>query len=284
MDPQVVLISGASAGFGEVCAAELARLGHRVYGTSRNACFPDALERQGGPLMIPMDVRQEASVRAATDFVVRHEGRVDVVVNNAGVGLAGAIEDCSIEEARALFDTNFFGALRVCRAVLPRMREQHSGLIVNIGSLGGSIAIPFQGLYSASKNALAAMTDALRMELRPFGIRVTLLEPGDFKTRFTENRVFSADSRMSSPYQERCRTAVARMEHDEQHGADPRELAELLVRLVAHPRPRPHYRLGLWFQKLVAVLRPIVPAALFEKGILFYYEGVKSRRSESPVP
>ncbi len=269
---QVVLITGASSGLGQVCAQHLADLGHRVYGTSRRAALPGPAESGSSPVMIPMDVCREDSVRAALDLVLEREGRIDVVINNAGVGLAGAIEDCSAEETRELFETNFFGVLRVCRAVLPTMREQHSGLIVNIGSLGGIVAIPFQGMYSASKSALGMLSDALRMEVRRFGVRVTLIEPGDFKTEFTGNRVFSAASQTNPAYTERCRKAVAVMEHDEQNGADPRQLAELVARVIGQASPKPRYRVGMPVQKLIVALRPFIPGVFFEKFIGSYYK------------
>lgn len=269
---KVVLITGASAGFGDACAAHLAGLGHRVYGTSRRAEFPGADTSEAFPCMIPMDVCDEASVARAVEFVTKVEGRIDIVVNNAGVGLAGSVEDTSVEEAKALFETNFFGALRVCRAVLPGLRAQRSGLIVNISSLGGLVTIPFQGFYSASKYALESMTDALRMELASFGVRVVLIEPGDFKTGFTDSRVFSAAADASSAYHERCQRAVAVMEHDEQNGADPRQLAELLARIIADPSPRPRYPIGALGQRLGVAARRFVPTRFLDKALSTIYK------------
>ena len=177
MPRSVVLITGASSGFGEACADHLARRGYRVYGTSRRARFPEGGAEEN-PRMIPMDVCDDDSVRAAVEFVLAAEGRLDVVVNNAGLGMAGAVEDTSLEEARALFETNFFGMHRVCRAVLPTLRAQRSGLIVNISSIGGLIAIPFQGFYSASKFATEALTEALRMDYDAFGRVLSDTNPG----------------------------------------------------------------------------------------------------------
>ena len=131
------------------------------------------------------------SVEQAVATVLGREGRLDIVVNNAGMGIAGPVEDTSIEQAKRQLEVNFFGAFRVCRAVLPAMRRQRSGYIVNIGSIGGLIAIPYQSMYSASKFALEGLSEALRMEVRPFGIRVVIIEPGDHKTALTENRQFS---------------------------------------------------------------------------------------------
>jgi len=269
---RVVLISGASSGFGRACAEHLSQLGHRVYGTSRRAPLPDGEDTGPGPWLLPMDVREDTSVRAAVDFVLRREGRLDVVVNNAGVGIAGAVEETTPEEARDLFETNFFGVHRVCRAVLPTLRAQGSGLIVNVSSLGGLVTIPFQGFYSASKFALESMSEALRMELKPHGVQVTLLEPGDFKTDFTANRVFAAGSRGESVYAERCRRAIAVMEHDERNGADPAALARLLARLMERRSPRTRYPVGMFFQKLLVGCKRLLPAGLLERGIMAYYK------------
>ncbi|MCP3987151.1 MAG: SDR family oxidoreductase [bacterium] len=269
---KVVLITGASAGFGKASAEHLARLGHRVYGTSRRAEFPGSDQLAGAPLMIPMDVCDDASVGRAVEFVLEQNARIDVVVNNAGVGLAGAVEDTSVEEAKALFETNFFGVLRVCRAVLPTLRAQREGLIVNVSSLGGLVTIPFQGFYSASKYALESISDALRMELRAFGVRVVLLEPGDFKTDFTDSRVFSAGSRDGSAYQERCQRAVAVMERDEQGGADPRLFAESLAKIIASSSPGNRYPVGALGQRLGVAARRVLPSALLDSALRAVYK------------
>jgi short-subunit dehydrogenase len=272
MKSKIVLITGASAGFGSASAEHLARLGHRVYGTSRRADFPASVGSPSAVQMIPMDVCDDDSVRRAIDFVHKQEGRIDVVVNNAGIGLAGAIEDTAVEEAKSLFETNFFGVLRVCRTVLPILRAQGSGLIINVSSLGGLVTIPFQGFYSASKYALESMSDAMRMELQPFGIRVALIEPGDFKTGFTESRIFSAEAGEGSIYRESCQRAVAVMEHDEQNGADPRLFAELLARIIDDPSPRNRYPVGALGQRLAVAARRFVPSALLDKALSAIYK------------
>ena len=272
MTSKIILITGASAGFGHASAEHLLRLGHRVYGTSRRAEFPDSAGPLSSLQMIPMDVCDDESVRRAVDYVQKQEGRIDVVVNNAGVGLAGAVEDTSIEEAKALFETNFFGVLRVCRAVLPILRAQKSGLIVNVSSLGGLVTIPFQGFYSASKYALESMSDAMRMELRPFGVRVSLIEPGDFKTGFTESRIFTADAGEGSIYHDSCQRAVAVMEHDEQNGADPKQFAALLAKIIAEPSPRNRYPVGAFGQRLGVAARRVVPSAFLDKALSLIYK------------
>jgi len=267
----VVLITGASSGIGKACAERLARRGYRVFGTSRRAPFPPAPTPPGQPVMLQMDVTQDESVRRAVDFIVREAGRLDVVVNNAGFGIAGAVEDTSMEEAKSQLETNFFGVLRVCRAALPVMRAQGEGLIVNISSLGGVIALPFQALYSASKFAVEGLTEALRLEVRPFGIRVTRIEPGDMRTGFTDQRVrVAAWTRESAygPYAERVLQVV---EHDERSGGSPEAVAALLERIIRSSNPAPRYRVGPAFQRLAAILKGILPARLFEWALAKYY-------------
>jgi len=176
---RVVLITGASRGIGKACAERLVAEGDNVYGTSRH---PEAENGDRNLHMLAMDVNRDESVNAAVNKILAVERRIDVVINNAGFGIAGSVEDTSVEEGKSLFETNFFGVLRVCRAVLPTMRNMGRGTIINISSLGGRIGLPYQGLYSATKFAIEGLSEALRMELRQFGIDVTLVEPGDVCT------------------------------------------------------------------------------------------------------
>ena len=264
MDREIVLITGASSGIGRACAQHLAQRGYRVYGTSRRAPLPPDPAAPGSPVMIRMDVDQDESVSQAVEFILREEGRLDVVVNNAGFGIAGAVEDTSMGEARAQMETNFFGVLRVCRAVLPAMRERRAGLIVNVSSLGGVIALPYQALYSASKFAVEGLTEALRMEVKQFGIRVALLEPGDCSTQFTANRCVVEAGQLNGPYTERFDHMIKTVEADEQGGCPPEKIAHALERIIRQPSPRPRYRHGPAIQSLAASLKGILPGKLFE--------------------
>src|ERR1700733_9888901 len=202
---RVVLVTGTSSGFGRAIAAALARDGHRVFASTRgsDAAVPGAPH-------VTLDVTDAASV-ADCVAAVMNAGRIDVLINNAGLGIAGAIEDTSDDEAHAQFDANFFGMHRMCRAVLPHMRQQGGGFIINMSSLAGQIAIPFQGFYSASKFAIEGYTEALRMEVRSFGVRVSMIEPGDFATAFTMNRRMTGGHAPESPYYRLCESAVERM-------------------------------------------------------------------------
>lgn len=261
---KVVLVTGGSSGIGAACARRLAERGHRVYGTSRRPAEAPAGAARAFTLL-PMDVTDAASVQAAVDRVLAEAGRIDVVVNNAGIGYAGAVEDTSLAEARATFETNFFGALRVCKAVLPAMRAQGAGLIVNVSSIGGLMGLPYQGLYSASKYALEGLSEALRIEVRPFGVRVVLVEPGDIRTAFTANRrsVQRAED-PASPYREQYRRTLARIEADEVGGAPPEVVARTVARIVANPRPRLRYVVGPFYEQVAVWIKRLVPAGLFE--------------------
>jgi NAD(P)-dependent dehydrogenase (short-subunit alcohol dehydrogenase family) len=170
----VILVTGASTGIGRATAKLLASKGYQVYGAVRS---PERVEPLPGVELVRVDVRDDASVAAGVDVVLRKAGRIDVLLNNAGYNLVGAVEETSIEQAQALFDTNVFGVLRMIRAVLPSMRRERSGLIINVSSVLGFLPAPFMGLYASSKHAIEGLSESLDHEVRGLGIRVTLVEP-----------------------------------------------------------------------------------------------------------
>lgn len=265
---KVVLISGASSGIGRACAARLAQRGHIVYGTTRqNTAQASSPE---GVRMLSMNVNDEQSVAAAVEEVLRQSGRVDVAVNNAGFGIAGAVEETSPEEARNLLETNLLGVLRVCRQVLPEMRTQSQGIIVNISSLAGRVGLPFQGMYSATKFALEGLSEALRMEVRGFGIRVVVIAPGDFSTEFTTNRRMIVAG-PESAYREPLQRALNRAEADERGGTHPEQLARLLQRVVEGRGRKNWYSCGALSQRLAVGLRPYIPRGMYERGMMRHY-------------
>ena len=204
-------------------------------------------------------------------MILAREGRLDVLVNNAGFGIAGAIEETSIEEAVAQFEVNFFGVVRMCRAALPVMRQQRSGYIINIGSIGGLIAIPYQGLYSASKFALEGLSESLRLEVGPFGVHVVIIEPGDHHTSFTENRRMALAAVRGSAYQDHFERAIARMAHDEQAGPVPDGIARLVHKVIKDPKPRLRYTTGPAAQRAAVWLKRTMPYAIVEKIMQVYY-------------
>ena len=261
----VVLITGASSGIGKACAEHLKDKGYHVYGTSRRAWDDIKVEGKGGGFikMVQMDVRDDASVKAAVEHIVDAEGGIDVAINCAGYALAGAVEDTAPEEAMAEFDTNFFGVLRVCRAVLPHMRRKGRGLIINISSVAGFFAIPYQSMYSASKYALEALSQAMRMEVKPFGIKVALIEPGDVRTGFTASRTWAEASKGDTPYKERCQKAIAAMEKSEMNGPGPEIVVKALSKIIESKDPPIKTVVGADY-KFIAFLKRLVPDRFVE--------------------
>lgn len=262
---KVVLVTGAASGLGRAGAAHLAGAGHRVFGGDLvDASAP-------GVTGLRLDVRDEDSAAAAVERVVTDAGRLDVLVNNAGFGIAGAVEDTSLDEARDQMDVNFFGVLTMVRAVLPLMRRQGFGRLIMTSSIGGLIPLPFQGLYSASKFAVEGLSEALAEEVRPFGISVVLVEPADFRTGFTaaRRRVAAADT--GSAYLEDFNRALGVIESDERNGTDPQVIGPLLEKIIAARRPRLRYTVGSSSERLAVVLRRALPARAFLPIIEHHY-------------
>jgi NAD(P)-dependent dehydrogenase (short-subunit alcohol dehydrogenase family) len=255
---RVVLVTGAGSGLGRAAAGHLAGRGHTVYGGDL------AEVTAPGVRGIHLDVRDEGSAARAVRTVLDAEGRLDVLVNNAGNGVAGAVEETSLEEARGQLEVNFFGVLVMARAVLPVLRGQRSGTVVNVSSLGGLVGLPFQGLYSASKFAVEGLSEALRAEVAPFGVHVVLVEPADFATGFTAaRRLTAAAGREESPYRAAFAATLRVIEADEGHGSEPALVGPLLERIVEARRPRLRYTVGAPSERLAAGLKRLLPARVF---------------------
>jgi NAD(P)-dependent dehydrogenase (short-subunit alcohol dehydrogenase family) len=269
----VVLITGTSSGIGRACATYLHQCGYRVYGTSRQASALSQVDTQPPETftVIPMDVTSDASVATGVQTILAREGRLDAVVNNAGVSLIGAVEDTLLEEARLQLETNFFGVLRVCQHVLPAMRYQQAGCIVNISSMGGLIGLPFQAIYSASKFALEGFSEALRLEVWPYGIRVVLIEPGDFRTAITSHRHIARGAQPTSVYARRFIHARAVIEANEVHGSAPERIAYQLERILRYSSPRLRYPIGSVAERIGLRLKQVIPSAWFEWVVRWYY-------------
>jgi NAD(P)-dependent dehydrogenase (short-subunit alcohol dehydrogenase family) len=263
----VILVTGTSSGFGRAIALALHARGDQVFGTSRSAQPPDAPFPQ-----LRLEVTDEASGEAAVAAVLKQAGRLDAVVNNAGSGLAGAIEETSVAEAQAQLDTNFFGVHRVCKAVLPHFRQQGHGRIVTIGSLAGLISIPFQGFYCASKFALEAYCAALRLEVKPFGVKVSLVEPGDFSTGFTANRRRNAQLTPERAYAARLERAVAVFARDEQANPDLQPVVKAALRALDSASPPLHLPAATLVQRFLAAVAPFLPGRFFEWAMSKIYD------------
>jgi NAD(P)-dependent dehydrogenase (short-subunit alcohol dehydrogenase family) len=258
---RVVLITGASSGVGHSTARLLAQQGYTVFGTSR---APTSAEPLANLTMVALDVRSDASVAACVNTVSSQAGRVDVLVNNAGYELAGALEEYSIDEAKAQFETNFFGVVRMTKAVLPFMRRQKHGQIVNITSLSGLSSIPFLGMYSASKFAVEGYTEALRLELKPLNIRVSQIEPGFLKSPMMDKRQVAAE-RIGDyePWRQRAFKAIR---DAEEKGLRPERVVETVSKILAGPAPRLRYLVG-GQANVVSRLKRFFPEHAFEMGV-----------------
>lgn len=258
---KVALITGASSGIGKCTAEELMNHGFRVYGVSRSG-GQDRRSKDGFVRMLCMDVCDGASIRRAVGEVIAKEGRIDILINGAGIGICGAVEDCSAEDAVKQMDTNYFGIVRMLNAVLPHMRERRNGLIINIGSVGGIFSIPFQTLYSSSKFAVEALTEGLRMELKPWGIKAALIEPGDTKTGFTGARRY-AEGTGNSAYEGAFKNSIAQMEKDEQNGMPPSSVTKAILSLIKSKNPPVRRTVGIKY-KLFVGLKRFLPARIVE--------------------
>ena len=257
---RVVLITGASSGVGQSTARLLSQRGYQVLGTSRN---PAVAEQIQGVEMLPLDVRSDDSARACLDAVTRGAGRLDILVNNAGYELAGALEESSVDEAKAQFETNFFGIVRMVKAVLPVVRRQRNGQIINISSLSGMIPIPFMGIYSASKFAVEGYTEALRHELKPFHIHVSLIEPGFLHTAMASHRQVTTERIVEyEPWRQRSFDAIR---GHEERGPGPELVARTVLRIAASKAPRLRYFTGRQ-ARVVTGLRRFLPERAFERG------------------
>lgn len=262
----IILITGITSGFGRAMAQKLASDGHKVYGTHRKEC-----ERIPGVTYIRADVRSDEDCRAAVEQVVAAEGRIDVFINNAGMGIGGPLEFCSLESAQLQMDTNWMGMVRFLHYVLPVMRAQKAGKILCFSSIGGLMGLPFQGLYSASKFAIEGYCEALRMEVKGFGIDVVVIEPGDFATAFTAQRKSVADKEAYEVYKTYA-ASLSSIENDEQTGLKPEYLAEKISRIVMKKRPRCSYVISTFEQYLSTILKRILPTRWFEAILSSYYK------------
>ena len=259
-DTKVVLVTGASSGNGQATAQLLSQHGHQVFGTSRH---PESSEEASDCKMLTLEVCSDSSVAACVKSVLEQAGRIDVLVNNAGYEQGGALEEVSLDEAHAQFETNFFGVMRMVKAVLPSMRKQKSGQIINISSLAGLVGTPFLGTYTASKFALEGYTEALRHEVKPFNIQVSLVEAGFLNTPLKSKRQLAAQP--ISDYEEWRTRAMNTIREDEEKGPDAGLIADTILKIVETKTPHLRNIVGQQAKQVTRVRR-LVPEAMFEQG------------------
>jgi len=264
---KVVLITGGSSGIGKSIGEFLHHKGFVVYGTSRN---PERALNSVFPL-ITLDGRNADSIHLAVAEVLAATGKLDVVINNAGVGITGPLEEIPMEEIKNNFETNFFGPIEVMKAVLPQMRAQRSGLIINITSIAGYMGLPYRSVYSASKGALELITEALRMEVKSFGIQITNIAPGDFATNIAAGR-FHAPVLQGSDYERVYGDTLKAMNEHVAGGSNPNEMAEAVYGIIQNPSPKIHYKVGAFMQKFSIVLKRVLPDKMYEKMLMNHYK------------
>lgn len=253
---KVVLITGGSSGIGLATANAFQKEDFCVYTLSRKTAeTPSSMH-------LCADVTDETAVNNAIAAVLAREGRLDILVNCAGFGISGAVEFTSLADAKRQFDVNFFGMVNVCKAVLPQMRKQGGGRIVNVSSVAAPVAIPFQAFYSASKAAINAYTCALTNEVRPFGISVTAVQPGDIQTGFTAAREKTVCG--DDVYEGRISRSVARMEHDETHGMQPERVGQFICKVARKRRVKPLYTVGFSY-RCVCLLCKLLPCGALNR-------------------
>jgi NADP-dependent 3-hydroxy acid dehydrogenase YdfG len=256
---KVILITGISSGFGKQTARLLSEKGHKVYGTVRKET-----EQENEVTYLKMDLMNYESIKLAVSAILEKEGRIDMLINNAGMHTGGPIETSPLENIKLQMDTNFLGMVNLTREVLPEMRKQGGGTIINFSSIGGLMGLPFQAFYSAGKFAIEGFSEALRMEVRQFNIKIIVINPGDFHTNNSANRRnFLAPTDAGDPYHEQYLKTMAIIEKDEANGWEPKALAKKLVRIVECKNPRHRYIIASFEQKLAVVLKYILPVKFF---------------------
>jgi len=250
-DKKIAVITGASKGIGRATAALLVEKGYTVYTLSRSFCD------LAGVISLICDITDSRKLKEAIDIVYTAEKKIDVLINNAGTGISGSIEKTVPLDARKLFDLNFFAAFEAIKYTVPYMRERKSGKIINIGSVAGSMHVPFQAFYSASKAAVEALSNCLRGELAPFNIKIATVMPGDTRTNFTDAR--EKDFEKDDPdYGSRIYRSIKLMEEDERKGMHPIKVAQVIYKAISQKNPKPVYIAGFYY-KFFMLLNKILP-------------------------
>jgi len=264
---KIVLITGGSSGIGKSIGEYLTKKEYRVYGTSRS---PENYKNSKFPL-VKLDVTNPNSIEKCVKELLEETTKIDVLINNAGIGITGPMEEIPMAEMKNNFETNLFGPIGMINAVLPNMRSHKSGLIINITSIAGFMGLPFRGVYSASKGAFELITEAYRMELKAFGVQMTNVAPGDFSTNIADGR-YHAPLLKNSPYKETYGTTLELLNDHVDKGENPKILAKVVHKIIKTKQPKIHYKVGAFLQKFSIILKRILPDKTFERLLMSFYK------------
>ena len=263
---KVVLITGASSGLGLAIADYLAKRNFIVYGTSRNISGESYSFKS-----LQMDVGSTESIKSAIAKIVQTEGKIDVVINNAGLGIAGPVEHLVEADVVRVFDTNFLGVIRVCQAVLPKMREQKTGLIINVSSIGSEMGLPYRGAYSASKAALDRLTEAMRIEVKKYGIQACIVQPGGVATDISKNRL-TAPLPADSVYKESFDRTYTIINESVSYGLPPESFGPEIEKIIKCKKVKRIYRIGKVKEKLSVLVKKLVSSHMFDNILRKHYK------------
>jgi len=262
---KVVFVTGASSGIGHEIASYLSKKGFKVYGGSRTA--PPSTNFSA----IKLDVTDDMSVQQAVKSIIGIEGRIDVLVNNAGVGSAGAVEKTPLDDVKKSFEVNLFGVIRMCQAVLPIMRQHNYGRIINMSTLGSMIGLPFRGFYSSSKGAMDLMTESMRLEVERFGIQACTIHPGEIKTNIAAHRIIST-TKDDEAYGKTIQKAFVQLDASVDHGKNPALFGPYIERIILSKKVKRNYYIGTFNELLGIKLKKFLPYHLYEKILRAYFK------------
>ena len=261
---KVILITGTSSGFGRTIAEKLHSEGYTVIGTSRNA-----EKINSDYLTIKLDINDYEASKSEVDQIIKKYGKIDVLVNNAGINITGPTETIKMDDVKRVFDTNFFSQLNLIQTVLPHMRSKKMGLIINITSIAGYLGLPFWSAYCASKASFRVIAESLNIELKKYNVNVVNISPGDYKTEILNNRRDS-DNPTSSPYFQEYKKIIKSVNGKMNHGRDPIEVANLVLKIIKQKKPKINYLVGGFLEKKIT-LKSLLPDKLFQKIIMKLY-------------
>ncbi len=265
---KVVLITGGSSGIGKAIGEYLTKEGFTVYGTSRN---PENTVEFKAFQLITLDVTNKKTISKGIKEIISKEGKIDILINNAGIGITGPVEETPTEEIHKAFQTNLYGPINVAKEVIPYMRDAKQGLIINVTSIAAYMGLPYRGIYSATKTALKLVTEAMRMEIKNFGIHMTNIAPGDFVTNIAASR-YHTPVKDNSPYETSYTKTLKLIDDHVSQGGNPEDVARLVYKIIHSKKPKVHYKIGSTMQKFSIVLKRILPDKTYEKLLLNHYK------------